>query len=169
MTGVPADRIEFVLQADWHHLISDKRILDSPYYLRERGQPVVAVWGLGFEGARHTPQTAAAIARNFKSSVPGGAYVWAGGSSSQMCEALSNSLKCHHNGELFLGIWIPIQVSSRCSRMSSTPSVHGRSDGTTLSRRLISFARKGPQVTSKSSRTCPKRSTISQPFGLEAP
>ncbi|CCA77856.1 hypothetical protein PIIN_00503 [Serendipita indica DSM 11827] len=78
VTGVPADRIEHVLRVDWHHLLSDKRILDSPYYVREKGQPVVAVWGLGFEGARHTPQSAAAIARNFKSSIPGGAYVWAG-------------------------------------------------------------------------------------------
>ncbi|KIM32722.1 hypothetical protein M408DRAFT_62262 [Serendipita vermifera MAFF 305830] len=78
VSGVPADRIEHVLRVDWEHLMRDKRILESPYYLKERGMPVVAIWGLGFVEARHDPATVARIARNFKSVTPGGAYLWAG-------------------------------------------------------------------------------------------
>lgn len=64
---------------DWDHLLRDKRILDSPYYLKERGQPVVALWGLGFAEARHNPQTVTSIVRHIKSTLPQGVYVWAGG------------------------------------------------------------------------------------------
>jgi hypothetical protein len=45
VTGVPAERIQQVLQRDWIHLWRIKRILDSPAYLREKGKPVVALWG----------------------------------------------------------------------------------------------------------------------------
>lgn len=73
--------MEHVLRVDWEHLMRDKRILDSPYYLRERGHPVVAIWGLGFVEARHDPQMVASIVRHIKSITPGGAYVWGGGQS----------------------------------------------------------------------------------------
>lgn len=45
VTGQPTDRILATIRADWKHLIQDKRILDSPNYLKEKGKPVVAVWG----------------------------------------------------------------------------------------------------------------------------
>ena len=42
---MPADRIHRVLAQDWTHLIHTKKILDSPNYLREKGKPVVGLWG----------------------------------------------------------------------------------------------------------------------------
>ncbi|PVF96245.1 hypothetical protein CPB86DRAFT_670525, partial [Serendipita vermifera] len=78
VTGVPADRVEHVLRTDWDHLLKDKEILNSPYYLRERGQPVIAIWGFGFQEAHHDPNMVASIVRHLKSVTPGGAYVWGG-------------------------------------------------------------------------------------------
>ena len=45
VSGVPADRIQRILQRDWVHLVHDLRVLDSPNYLREKGKPVIALWG----------------------------------------------------------------------------------------------------------------------------
>lgn len=45
VSGVPADRIQQILERDWVHLIRHKAVLDSPNYLREKGKPVVALWG----------------------------------------------------------------------------------------------------------------------------
>ncbi|KAG8764379.1 hypothetical protein FRC16_008422, partial [Serendipita sp. 398] len=78
VSGVPSDRIEHILRVDWNHLVNDKRILDSPYYLKEKGQPVVAIWGFGFVKDQHNPQTVASIVRHIKSVTPGGAYIWGG-------------------------------------------------------------------------------------------
>lgn len=46
VTGVPADRIHSVLAQDWTHLMRNKKILDSPNYLHEKGRPVVGLWGM---------------------------------------------------------------------------------------------------------------------------
>jgi hypothetical protein len=46
LAGVGADRTQRIIESDWHHLVHDQRILDSPNYLRENGKPVVAVWGM---------------------------------------------------------------------------------------------------------------------------
>lgn len=45
MSGVAPDRIQRILERDWAHLIRGKGVLDSPNYLREKGKPVVALWG----------------------------------------------------------------------------------------------------------------------------
>lgn len=45
MSGVPADRIGRVLERDWVHLMHEKGVLDSPNYLKEKGKPVIALWG----------------------------------------------------------------------------------------------------------------------------
>lgn len=45
MSGVPPDKIEEIIKHDWRHLVFNKRIFDSPSYLREKGKPVVALWG----------------------------------------------------------------------------------------------------------------------------
>jgi hypothetical protein len=79
VTGVPPERVERVLRVDWDHLVKDLRVLESPFYLRERGMPVLAIWGFGFKEARHDPSVVARIARHFKSVTPEGAYLWAGG------------------------------------------------------------------------------------------
>ncbi|KAG7090571.1 hypothetical protein E1B28_009678 [Marasmius oreades] len=78
VSGVPADRIARVLESDWNHLLHDKRILESPNYLREKGKPVVALWGFGFEGRNHTPALVRHIVDSIRSITPGGAYVMAG-------------------------------------------------------------------------------------------
>jgi ferric iron reductase protein FhuF len=45
VSGVAPDKIQRVLEQDWIHLIRDKRVLDSPNYLKEKGKPVVSLWG----------------------------------------------------------------------------------------------------------------------------
>ncbi|KAG2024035.1 hypothetical protein CC2G_001632 [Coprinopsis cinerea AmutBmut pab1-1] len=78
VTGVPAERIQHILVQDWLHLIRQKRILDSPAYLKEKGRPVVALWGFGFENRGHTPAMVRAIAQFFRNTTPGGVYLMAG-------------------------------------------------------------------------------------------
>lgn len=78
VTGVPAERVQHLLIQDWVHLTRTKRVLDSPNYLKENGRPVVALWGLGFENAGHTPAMVRAITQFFRSSTIGGAYLMAG-------------------------------------------------------------------------------------------
>jgi len=46
VSGVHPDKIQRVLEQDWTHLVRDKCILDSPNYLREKGSPVIALWGM---------------------------------------------------------------------------------------------------------------------------
>jgi len=45
VSGVPPGKIEDVIKFDWKDLVFNKRIFDSPSYLREKGKPVVALWG----------------------------------------------------------------------------------------------------------------------------
>jgi hypothetical protein len=46
VSGVPAERIQDIIEADWYHLYCRrKRVLNSPNYLREDGKPVIAIWG----------------------------------------------------------------------------------------------------------------------------
>ncbi|KAF6758877.1 xylosidase/arabinosidase [Ephemerocybe angulata] len=78
VTGVPADRIQRVLEQDWMHLLHNKRILDSPNYLKEKRKPVVALWGFGFDNAGHTPALVASIAQFFRNATPGGVYLMGG-------------------------------------------------------------------------------------------
>ena len=46
VSGVPPERIEEIIKFDWKHLVFNKRIFDSSSYLREKGKPVVALWGI---------------------------------------------------------------------------------------------------------------------------
>ena len=45
VSGVPADRIQRILERDWVHLVRELGVLDSPNYLREKGKSVIALWG----------------------------------------------------------------------------------------------------------------------------
>ncbi|EPS99637.1 hypothetical protein FOMPIDRAFT_1163840 [Fomitopsis schrenkii] len=78
VSGVPADRIQRVIEHDWMHLIHDKGILDSSNYLRERGKAVVTFWGFGFADSGHDPTVVRAITRFVRDNTPGGAYIMAG-------------------------------------------------------------------------------------------
>ena len=46
MSGVPPGKIEDIIKHDFKHLAYNKRVFDSPSYLREKGKPVVALWGI---------------------------------------------------------------------------------------------------------------------------
>lgn len=95
MSGVAPDRIQRVLEQDWIHLLRDKGVLNSPNYLKEKGKPVISLWGMhflchpcihflttyigfGFDNANHTPSIVRAITSFFRSATPGGAYIIAG-------------------------------------------------------------------------------------------
>ena len=45
VSGVPADNIQRILESDWIHLVRELGVLDSPNYLKEKGKPVIALWG----------------------------------------------------------------------------------------------------------------------------
>ena len=45
VSGVPTERIQEVIEKDWNHLLREKRVLNSPNYLRENGKPVISIWG----------------------------------------------------------------------------------------------------------------------------
>jgi hypothetical protein len=45
VSGVPAHRVQRVIERDLMHLHRNKGIFDSPAYLTEKGKPVVGLWG----------------------------------------------------------------------------------------------------------------------------
>lgn len=54
LSGLPADGIRHVIE-DWKQLVDRMRIGNDPAdkaYLRHRGRPLVAVWGIGFNDGR---------------------------------------------------------------------------------------------------------------------
>lgn len=52
LSGLKPGEIEAVVMADVRRLIEDERITEDPHYLHHDGQPVIAVWGVGFAGAK---------------------------------------------------------------------------------------------------------------------
>ncbi|KAJ7622871.1 hypothetical protein B0H17DRAFT_1219148 [Mycena rosella] len=61
VSGVAAADLLRIVAQDFAHLVHDERIFDSPAYLRERGRPVVGVWGLGLADSPVPPDTARAV------------------------------------------------------------------------------------------------------------
>ncbi|KAJ7751879.1 hypothetical protein DFH07DRAFT_921881 [Mycena maculata] len=61
VSGVPPSALLRIITADFTHLVHDLRVFDSPAYLRERGAPVVGVWGLGLSDARVGADEARAV------------------------------------------------------------------------------------------------------------
>ncbi len=51
LSGLRADRMQQVMD-DWRSLRAELHVTDSPAYLRHRGKPLVAVWGVGFSDDR---------------------------------------------------------------------------------------------------------------------
>ncbi|KDQ52956.1 hypothetical protein JAAARDRAFT_39673 [Jaapia argillacea MUCL 33604] len=78
VTDVPVNRIQRVIEQDWQHLVQRKGILNSPNYLKEKGKPVIAIWGFGFEGRGYPPSMVRAITSHLRNVTPGGAYLIAG-------------------------------------------------------------------------------------------
>ena len=48
ISGTPEGALVQTIEEDWAHLVEELKITDSPFYLREGGLPVLALWGLGF-------------------------------------------------------------------------------------------------------------------------
>ncbi|KAI0782164.1 hypothetical protein C8Q75DRAFT_532654 [Abortiporus biennis] len=78
VVGVEPNRVRQVIEQDWLHLIHEKGILDSPNYLREKGRPVITLWGFGFSDGKHDPANVRAITNFIRTNTPGGAYIVAG-------------------------------------------------------------------------------------------
>jgi len=58
------------LKNDWAYLVDTLRITESSLYLRHRGKPLLAIWGLGFTNRPGTPAQAMEIITHFKSGAP---------------------------------------------------------------------------------------------------
>jgi hypothetical protein len=58
ISGYPTNALFSALTNDWNYLISSQHVTNSPYYLRHKGKPVVAIWGFGFSGRPDTPALA---------------------------------------------------------------------------------------------------------------
>ncbi|KAJ3901269.1 hypothetical protein F5879DRAFT_345814 [Lentinula edodes] len=77
VTGVEPDDVMRIFTKDWIHLVREKRILESPNYLRERGMPVIGLWGFGFDKRKDTPELVREVTRFVRDLTPGGAYIMA--------------------------------------------------------------------------------------------
>ena len=101
MSNVPAERIQHILERDWIHLIRNLGVLDSPNYLKDKGRPVIGLWGFGFNNRGHTPDLVHSIIKFFRATTPGGAYIFGGAPSSWR---LSEGDADRHPG--FVDVWL---------------------------------------------------------------
>lgn len=58
VSGAPADSLVADVIADWTHLVQTLKVTESGRYLRHDNRPLLAIWGLGFEGRPDTPALA---------------------------------------------------------------------------------------------------------------
>lgn len=58
--------------------VDSERIIDSTSYLREKGRPVVVIWGLGFADRGHDPHAMKRLVRRLRESHDGGLWLMAG-------------------------------------------------------------------------------------------
>jgi hypothetical protein len=66
ITGHPRESVVDVVKRDWVYLVDVLRVAESPRYLRHRGRPLLAIWGLGFIDRSPTPDQAAELIDFFK-------------------------------------------------------------------------------------------------------
>ncbi|KAJ7651091.1 hypothetical protein FB45DRAFT_889608 [Roridomyces roridus] len=78
VSGVPADKIARIISQDYAHLVHELRIFDSPAYLRERGRPVVGIWGFGLSDSPVSPSIARAVFDTIRSQAGQDVYIFAG-------------------------------------------------------------------------------------------
>ena len=67
ISGQPTNTLVSTLTNDWNYLVNSMQITASPFYLRHRGKPVVAIWGFGFSGRQDTPQQGQQVINFFRS------------------------------------------------------------------------------------------------------
>ena len=66
------------IRAHWEWVVADLAATSSPRYLRHRGRPVVAIWGLGFTDRSATPAIANALLDYFETDAPAPVTVMGG-------------------------------------------------------------------------------------------
>jgi hypothetical protein len=54
------------IERDWHHLTADLRVTASSQYIRERGKPVLEIWGFGFLDRPGRPEEVSALQANLE-------------------------------------------------------------------------------------------------------
>ena len=66
VSGEPAAQVISDLQSDWAYVTGTLQVTNSTRYLKHKGKPVVAIWGLGFTGDLETDSQATTIINWFK-------------------------------------------------------------------------------------------------------
>ena len=66
ISGQPTNTLISTLTNDWTFLANSMQLTQSPFYLRHKGKPVVAIWGFGFSGRPDTPAMAQQVISFFK-------------------------------------------------------------------------------------------------------
>ncbi|CAE6459472.1 unnamed protein product [Rhizoctonia solani] len=74
LNGLPSHQIEQWITGDWDFMINSKHVLNSPVYIREQGQPVVALWSVGFKHAGQDPEMIMRLINRIRE-LAGGAYI----------------------------------------------------------------------------------------------
>ncbi|MBL8234984.1 MAG: hypothetical protein JNL98_41165, partial [Bryobacterales bacterium] len=63
ISGANAATVQATLQADWQYLVETVGVTSHPGYLQHDGKPVLGVWGIGLNDARHPPNDPEAALR----------------------------------------------------------------------------------------------------------
>jgi hypothetical protein len=66
VSGLVGNQAVQIIENDWERLIREMDVTASPSYMRHRGKPVVALWGLGVRGRTVTPTQAMSLIRFFR-------------------------------------------------------------------------------------------------------
>ncbi|KEP51850.1 putative GH99-GH71-like-2 protein [Rhizoctonia solani 123E] len=74
LNGLPSHQIEAWVAGDWDFMLQSKHVIESPAYVREHGQPVVALWSVGFKHAGQDPEMIMRLINRIRE-MAGGAYI----------------------------------------------------------------------------------------------
>ena len=66
LSGLSTDNDVQEIIRDWKRLVNVQRLTASPSYMRDRGRPIVALWGLGIGNRPASPQQAMTLVNYFK-------------------------------------------------------------------------------------------------------
>jgi hypothetical protein len=65
-SGMDSRTFVAILEKDWKYMVDVLKVTESPAYLRHKGKPVLAIWGLGFTEHPGTPQQALELINFFE-------------------------------------------------------------------------------------------------------
>jgi hypothetical protein len=75
ISGANAATVTDAVRKDWHHLVEDLHLTQSPAYLRDHGKPVLELWGFGLGDRPGNPEEVATLIDDLKSGRQGGVPV----------------------------------------------------------------------------------------------